>query len=563
MLYNIAMLNRLTVKNFAIIEDIDITLESGLTVLTGETGAGKSLIIDTIDLLLGERADKEMIRNGKEKAEIIGYFNVKNPRISSILSNLDIDYLDGEIVISRTISQNKNVIKINEETVTLNELKTLAKYLADIHQQFDMVKLLNKDNYLEIIDGFKYELINEYKNNYLAELEVLKKNNEEYLSLVSKINDIKSKRDIYEYELKEISSLNLSINEENDIASRLELLKNYDKIYALLEESKQLIDKESLEDIYNIKENISKLSEYQSEYKPVVEKLNDYYYELEDIYSEIKHKLAHLDYNPNELDELETRSNAINQVKKKYHKTVEELLAYQNELKLLLQDDVDLDTSLKEERNKLKAQYDKAYQAASELTELRKQIAKSICNELVSTMNDLALKVRFDIQITSNPKDESLSLSTFKVDGIDEVEFMIETNIGEGLKPLAKIVSGGEMSRIMLAIKALFIKSQKISTVIFDEVDTGISGEIASKVARKIKELSLSTQVISITHLPQVASLSNHHLKISKQVKDGRTYTSIKKLSLEEKIYEVASMISGGKVTQNQLEYAKEMIMNQ
>ena len=557
------MLNRLTVKNFAIIEDIDITPESGLTVLTGETGAGKSLIIDTIDLLLGERASLEMIRNGKEKAEIIGYFNVKNPRISSILSNLDIDYLDGNIVISRTISQNKNVIKVNDKTVTLTELKSLAKYLADIHQQFDMVKLLNKDNYLEIIDGFKYELVNEYKDRYLKELETLKHYNEEYLSLVKRINDIKSKRDIYEYELKEISSLNLSLNEEEDIASRLELLKNYDKIYALLEESKELIDKESLEDIYNIKENISKLSDYQNEFKGVADKLNDYYYELEDIYSNIKHKLAHLDYNPNELDELETRNNAINQVKKKYGKSVEELINYQNELKTLLQDDVDLDTSLKEERNKLSTQYDKTYESANELTELRKQIAKSICNELVSTMNDLSLKVRFDIEISSSEKDKDLSLATFKSDGINEVEFLIETNIGEGLKPLAKVVSGGEMSRIMLAIKALFIKSQKISTVIFDEVDTGISGEIASKVAKKIKEISLSTQVISITHLPQVASLSNHHLKISKQVKDGRTFTTIKKLSLEEKIYEVASMISGGKVTNNQLEYAKEMILNQ
>ena len=160
------MLKRLTVKNFAIIEDIDITLDNGLTVLTGETGAGKSLIIDTIDLLLGERASTEMIRNGKEKAEIIGYFSVKNPRISGILSNLDIDFLDDQIIISRTISPNKNVIKINDKTVTLSELKSLSKYLADIHQQFDMVKLLNKDNYLEIIDGFKYELVNEYKTNY-------------------------------------------------------------------------------------------------------------------------------------------------------------------------------------------------------------------------------------------------------------------------------------------------------------------------------------------------------------------------------------------------------------
>ena len=557
------MLNRLTVKNFAIIEDIDITLEDGLTVLTGETGAGKSLIIDTIDLLLGERASTEMIRNGKEKAEIIGYFDVKNPRISAVLSALDVDYLDGKIVISRTISQNKNVIKINDKTVTLSELKSLAKYLADIHQQFDMVKLLNKDNYLEIIDGFKYELISEYKVKYLSELETLKKANDEYQALVNKIKDIKDKRDIYEYELKEISSLNLSLDEEEDIRSRIELLKNYDKIYALLEESKELIDKDSLEDIYNIKENISKLSEYQSEYSPVVEKLNDYYYELEDIYSNIKHKLSHLDYNPNELDELETRSNAINQVKKKYGKSVAELIEYQKQLKLLLQDDVDLDTSLKEERNKLSLQYDKTYQSANELSELRRGIAKSISNELVSNMADLALKVKLDIQVTSSKKDENLSLSIFTPNGIDEVEFYIETNIGEGMKPLSKVVSGGEMSRIMLAIKALFIKSQKISTVVFDEVDTGISGEIASKVAHKIKEISLSTQVISITHLPQVASLSNHHLKISKAVKDGRTYTSIKKLTLDEKIYEVASMISGGKVTDNQLEYAKEMILNQ
>ena len=557
------MLNRLTVKNFAIIEDIDITFENGLTVLTGETGAGKSLIIDTIDLLLGERASTEMIRNGKEKAEIIGYFDVKNPRISSLLSSLDIDYLDGKIVISRTISQNKNVIKINDKTVTLTELKSLAKYLADIHQQFDMVKLLNKDNYLEIIDGFKYELINEYKEKYLNELESLKNANDEYQTLVSKIKDIKDKRDIYEYELKEISSLNLSLDEEEDIRSRIELLKNYDKIYALLEESKELIDKDSLEDIYNIKENISKLSEYQNEYASVAEKLNDYYYELEDIYSNIKHKLSHLDYNPNELDELETRSNAINQVKKKYGKSVAELLDYQKQLKLLLQDDVDLNTSLNEERKKLSLQYDKTCQSANELSELRRGVAKSISNELVSNMADLALKVKLDIQVTSSKKDENLSLNIFTPNGIDEVEFFIETNIGEGMKPLSKVVSGGEMSRIMLAIKALFIKSQKISTVVFDEVDTGISGEIASKVAHKIKEISLSTQVISITHLPQVASLSNHHLKISKAVKDGRTYTSIKKLSLDEKIYEVASMISGGKVTDNQLEYAKEMILNQ
>ena len=556
------MLNRLSVKNFAIIEDIDLTFESGLTVLTGETGAGKSLIIDSIDLLLGERASVEMIRNGKDKAEIVGYFSTNNPRVISLLSSINIDVLDNQIVISRIISNNKNVIKINDKTVTLNELKSVAKYLADIHQQFDMVKLLNKENYLEIVDGFKYDLINEYKSNYLKELESLRKANNQYQSLLNKINDIKAKRDIYEYELKEIEALHLSLNEEEDISSRIELLKNYDKIYALLENSKELIDKDGLDDIYDIKENIKKLSEYQGEYEEAAEKLNNYYYELEDIYNDIKHKLSHLDYSPNELDELETRLNAINQVKKKYSKSVEELIEYGKQLKILLQDDVDLDISLKEEKAKVSKQYDITYKAASDLSEVRRSIAKSIVKELMNNLSDLGLSSRFEIQVDSNKKDPELSLSIYKEDGIDEIEFFIETNIGEGLKPLAKIVSGGEMSRIMLAIKALFIKSQKISTVIFDEVDTGISGEIASKVARKIKEISLSSQVISITHLPQVASLSNHHIKISKQVNNGRTYTSIKQLSLDEKIYEVASMISDGEVTQKQLDYAKEMILD-
>ena len=290
--------------------------------------------------------------------------------------------------------------------------------------------------------------------------------------------------------------------------------------------------------------------------------VNDYSYEIEAIYDELKHKLSHLDYSPEELDELETRRNDLNLLKKKYNKSIEELIAYQKELESLLESDEDLDISLKEKRDEFSKAYDTTYQYALDLSKVRKEISKSIEKELMNNLQDLALKSIFKIDISVSPKDENLSLAIFTDNGIDDIDFLIETNIGEGIKPLAKVVSGGEMSRIMLAIKALFIKSQKISTVIFDEVDTGISGEIARKVALKIYDISLSTQVISITHLPQVASLSNTHIKISKSVKDGRTYTSIKELTLDEKIYEIAMMISGGKVTQSQLEYAKEMVLN-
>lgn len=555
------MLKRLTIKNFAIIEDADIFFKDGLTVLTGETGAGKSLLIDSIELLLGERANLEMIRNGEDKATITGIFSFKNSRLSSYLSSLDI-YHEDEITISRIISLNKSVVKINDKTISLNELKNIAKYLADIHQQFDMVKLLNKDNYLDIVDGIRYELVNDYLNKYLDSLTLLKEKENAYNNLKAKIENIKKERENYEYSLNELKMLNLSPNEEEEISSRIELLKHYDQIYEIMGENKEYIDKDSLSDIYHIKENLEKLIKYQNEYQETYNKLNDYYYEIEAIYDELKRKFNHLDYSPEELDELETRRNDIALMKKKYHKSVEELIEYQNELEQLLKSDEDLNESLKEAKHDFVKAYKETYQLGLDLSNVRKEIAKTIEKELIKSLNELALKVNFVIDFKVAKADE-MNTSIFTPQGLDEIDFMIETNVGEGLKPLAKVISGGEMSRIMLAFKALFIKSHKISTVIFDEADTGISGEVAQKVALLIKKISLSTQVIAITHLPQLASLSNNHIKVSKSVIKDRTYTNIKELTLDEKIYEIASMISGGKVTEKQLEYAKELVMNQ
>lgn len=557
------MLNRLIVKNFAIIEDINISFHTGLTVLTGETGAGKSLIIDSISLLLGDRANSEMIRNGEEKALITGEFSFNNKRLGALLDSLDIDYVDNQITINRTITGNKNVVKVNNKVITLNELKAISKYLADIHQQFDMVKLLNKENYLEIVDGFKYDLVNDYKNKYLTSLESLKNKEKEYLDLLDKVNEIKEKREEFEYQLKELEAFGLRENEEEEINSEIELLKNFDKIYELLHESKELIEKDSLSDIYQIKENISKLSNYQSEYADIYEKLNDHYYELESIFDDIKHKTNHLDYDPKRLDELEERRSDLKGLLKKYKKDIPELIAYKEELKLLLQSDEDLSISVNEKRRELEDSYNQTYDYAYSLSKLRSEISHNIEKELMANLKDLSLESIFSIRINTQEKDKDLSLSIFNENGIDDIDFYIETNIGEGIKPLNKVVSGGEMSRIMLAIKALFIKSQKIETVIFDEIDTGISGEIAKKVALKIKDISLNSQVITITHLPQVASLSNNHIKISKEIIKGRTYTSIKELNIEEKIYEIALMISDGKVTNKQLEYAKEMVINE
>ena len=555
------MLVELKVKNFAIIEDIEIKFKDGLTVLTGETGAGKSLIIDCIGLLLGERAASEMIRQGEEKAVVTGIFDNQTPLLKAALEKANVPEKDGLIEISRTISTTKNIIKINDVSITLGELKSIMSLIADIHQQFDMVKLFNNENYLAMVDGFNPRLIKQYLDKYLSSFALLKEQHASYQSLVKRIDEFNHNQEEYEYAYSEIKALDLQENEEEEIDSEISLLENYDKIYALLMESKELMDGDALSDIYQVKENISKLASYQNEYEEYLPRLDNAYYELEDIFDEVKRKADHLNYDPARLNGLIERSHAINSLKKKYGKSYAELIAYQNELEELLKYKEDYSVLLKEEKEKLSAIYEETYLAAMDLHKVRESIGNSIAKDLEKTLSDLALSCRFNVVISNKEKSEDFNLSIFNENGIDEVEFYIETNIGEGLKPLAKVVSGGELSRVMLAIKLLYIKSQKIATIIFDEIDTGISGDVASKVAKKIKELSYNHQVITITHLPQVACLSEHHIRISKNVVNKRTYTSIKELSLDEKIYEIASLISSGKVTEKQLEYAKEMIL--
>ena len=554
------MLIKLKVQNFAIIEDIELDFKQGLTVLTGETGAGKSLIIDCIGLLLGERAASEMIRQGEEKATVSGVFDNDSPLLRAALEKLNIPF-DGLLDIKRTISTQRNVVKINDETVSLGDLKAIASLLADIHLQFDSVKLFACENYLSMVDGFSERLVNEYLEKYHSSLSLLKKQNNHYYELVKRIEEFNKHQEEYAYAYQEINSLQLNEGDEQAIEARIALLSNYDKIYALSMENKELADGTSLEDIYRIKNNVENLQDYDLDYQDINKRLNDAYYELEDIYSDIKRKADNLDYDPVELDSLIEKSHAISSLKKKYNKSFDELIAYANELKELLKNKEDHQVLLDEEKGKLVSLYKETYQKALDVHKIREDIAIKIAKDIEKSLGDLGLDCHFNVTVNAKEKDDNLGMDLFNEDGVDTVDFNIETNIGEGMKPLAKVVSGGELSRVMLAIKMLYVKTHKIDTIIFDEIDTGISGEIASRVAKKIKELSYSHQVITITHLPQVASLSDHHIRISKNVIGKRTFANAKELTLEEKIFEIASLISSGKVTDKQLEYAKELVL--
>ena len=554
------MLNRLCVRNLAILENIDVTFKDGFTVLTGGTGAGKSLVIDSLSLLLGARASNELIRAGEEKALLKGYFKVSSSRLAALLSKLEIPFLDGELVIERVLSKNKSAIKANGVSLTLQELNLIAKHLADIHNQFDFTKILNPENYLDIIDGFSFEQTDRYKEEYRALLHGYKEAKAQYEALLTKKAEVEASKDFYLFQLKELQEAGLSENEEAENNAEIALLGNFDRVYSLFQNADSIIREDFLDRLYELDKVLTKISSYQPQYEKVQQQIDERYYELEDLFNTLKKDFKHLDYDPERLNYLQQRNSDIAALKRKYKKTVPELLAYQAELSSLLGDDADLDARLEACEKQMKDLRHQAFVKAGELTIIRKNLAKSISREIERNLDDLLLSARF--QIAFEDVDENEGDSLFQESGIDRVDFLIETNVGEGLKSLSKVVSGGEASRIMLAFKVVFIKANKVATIIFDEIDTGLSGEAARKVAEKIKEISLSSQVIVISHMPQVAAYSDHHILIAKSVEGGRTVTSIKELSLEEKIHEVAYLISGGKVTEKQLDYAKEIILS-
>lgn len=551
------MLKRLIIHNLAIFENVDVSFQDGFSVLLGETGAGKSLMIDSLSLLLGMRASSELIRSGENKASVTGYFSIERPELSAYLSKINVPMHDDEIAVERIIGINKNAVKINSVPVSLNDLIKISKYLANIHSQFDFEKILNPENYLDIIDGFSFELSTRLKDEYTSLLNQYKEKKEEYSLLLEKKAKLEEARDFYEYQYGELKAADLKEGEEEEISSEISLLRNYDKIYSLVQETNEIINGSFMDDFYRLSDNLAKLANYQKQYEESHEKIDERYYEIEDLLNNLKKEFRSLDYDPNRLNDLEQRDSDLSSLQRKYKKSIPELIAYRDELGTILGKNSSFEDSLEEKKEEVLQSLKEAISKAKELTLLRTRNAKTIEKELTHSLKDLLLNVRFQILFKDEKEDES----SLKENGIDDVDFLIETNIGEGLKPLSKVISGGEASRIMLAFKALFIKANRVPTVIFDEIDTGISGETAQAVARKIKEISLTTQVISITHMPQVASLSDHPILISKTVKDGRTYSNVKELSLEEKIRQIAYLISGGKVTEKQLEYAKEMVL--
>ncbi len=555
------MLASLTVQNFAIIDNINIDFHNGLTVLTGETGAGKSLIIDAIGLLFGNRASANMIRTGASKAIVEGVFVDCGKKVMDIISENGLDTLDdGMVVVKREINENgKSLIRVNGMVVTLHQLNEIAYYLADIHTQLDTKKLFDVDNYVDFIDDL--ESLNIQKE-YLEKLKKFKNARLTYLEKIRRIQEDADNLDYLKYQLNELENANLLKNELEDIEKELDELNNYEHIYQNLVDIKSSFQTNNIVgELYNIKQNLAKIKDLSDSYNKTYETLENLYYELEAVEEDLVLKANSLEFDEKRFDKLNERFTYIKELMRKHRMSYDELLKYRDNLKERVNTSLNNEVFLEDLKQEVINYYEELKEVTTKLTNKRKNNALKIKEDILNTLRTLYLeKVVLDIKFNDYKYVDPFKDDFYLSNGADIVNFHISFNVGEPLKELSKVASGGEMSRVMLAFKVHLLNNLELSTMIFDEIDTGVSGIVARAMADKLRVISKNTQVLSITHLPIVAAAANHHLYISKKFENDRTFTVIKELSYDERIEELAKMISSNKDDITSQRLAEDMI---
>ena len=550
------MLKELRLNNLAIIKNVDLEFEDGFVALTGETGAGKSIILDGISLLIGERSNSDMIRTGEDKLTAEAVFELTKEQVK-VLNDLDFDIEDEELIITRNFDRDgKTKVLVNGMRVPVSKLKEIMSHVLDLVGQHNHQYLLNRNYHLALLDKFLPKDAVEIKEKIkkiISEISDLNKK-------ISEIEEIKrqveEKKDIYEFHIEEISVLSLKPDEDDELEEEYKLLFNAGKIKDKLSESLLNVkegDLSILKILQKTRKNFEQLTNILGSYGELSERLERIYYELDDISYSIEDMLDEVSTDENRLELVVKRIDSINKLKMKYGSTIKEILDYkdeiENKLNLISFENDELD-KMKNEKVKKTEKY---FLLAKDLSKKRKELAKLIEEKLKIELKDLKME-NASFKIHFEKKEE------LRERGIDSVEFMISSNVGEELKPLSKIASGGEISRIMLALKIIFSKVDNISVLIFDEIDTGIAGETVKKVAEKLKKISKDVQVICVTHSPQIAAKANQQFFIKKEVENKFTETKVVPLSQEERVREIARMISGDNYTEISIQHAKEIL---
>ena len=536
------MISTLHIKNIGIIEDLSIDFNEGLNVLTGETGAGKTLIIGALGVIAGGRFSKEMIRKGEKYSFIeASIFCPENP-----------NSIDGNIIVSREVYTNgRNSCKVNGRLVTVNELKELMANVIDIHGQQDNQNLLNSNKHIAYLDDFIGNEILELKEEYSK---LYKRYNEINAELSKNYGDDKEKErklDLLNYQLEEIKNAKLKVGEDIKLTEEHNLMKNSEKLQENLEEIDENLNNQAIESVSDSIRCLEKISNCGEVYEEKLSELKNIYYEIQELARDISGMKEDIFFDEDQRDNVEKRLDEIFSLKRKYGNSIEEILEYKEKLEQEINEIENLDEindKLKQEKEKVKKQM---LELCSKMNSLRCEYAKIISNKINIELKDLEMSNATLRVAVEKIKD-------FNANGLDKVEFMICTNKGEEEKELCKIASGGEMSRVMLAIKTVLAEVDKVSTLVFDEIDTGISGKAAKAVGEKLKTISNNHQVMVVTHSASIAAKGKYNYYISKKTTNEKTYTEIKRLSEEEVVKEIAR-ISSGDITEISIAHAKEL----
>lgn len=546
------MLRSLSIENIAIIKKVHIDFCDGFNVLTGETGAGKSILIDAINAVLGERTNKELIRSGSDTANVIAVFeNVDY--LSDRLFEYGITLDEGKLYLQRTLNlSGKNICRINGNQVPLSLLKEVGEIIIDIHGQHDNRNLLNPDNHIVYLDKYASNkaLIDDYYKSYSE----LKNARRELNSIYKKIEETERLLDLYSYQVKEIESANIKIGERLELVDKRERAKNSRLISQKLNETliNLIGDEGAVSSLEFAAKNLADVKKYLKFSEDFDSKFLAFSYELSAISGELKNMLDNNDFSESELDVINDRIALIDDISRKYGGNEESVLSYYDKITNELNVFSESNTSVKELEAKIELLENYVIEKASKITLSRKNAAKDFCEKLCDTLQFLQMpNVVFDV---------AFNQGKYKANGCDEVEFLISANPGQPLKPLSKVASGGELSRIMLAIKSVFTDIDDIGTVIFDEIDTGISGTAADRVGMKLNEISSSRQIICVTHLAQIAAKANTHFLIEKMIGIDSTETIVKSISGEERVKEIARIISGHEMTDSLKSTARELL---
>lgn len=552
------MLLEISIKNFAIIESISLNFEQGMTVLTGETGAGKSIIIDAMNMMLGARATTEVIRHGAPKAEIEGLFSIESNRaLEEIFDEQGLELSD-EIIIRREILQNgRSISRVNGQMVNLSVLRTIGQQLVDIHGQHDQEELMRPHRHIQMLDEFGDASFFELKEAYQTSFDNYRRMRKQVLDIKKNQQEHKDRIEMLEFQMAEIEAANLKAGEDIVLNQERDKLLNHKHIADTLTNAYSMLDNEEFSSLANVRSamnDMESLEEFDPEYREISSSLSESYYVLEDITKRLESIIDDLDFDGNRLMQVESRLDLIHTITRKYGGSVDDVLEYfakiTDEYNLLTGNNLsseDMEIELKKLEKNL-------VDLAGQVAQARHKIAKDLEAEIKQELQDLYMeKAQFQVRF---------SQGKFSREGNESVEFYISTNPGEDFKPLVKVASGGELSRLMLAIKSAFSRKEGKTSIVFDEVDTGVSGRVAQAIAQKIHKIGQHGQVLAISHLPQVIAIADYQFFIEKISNEHSTVSTVRLLTVEERIEEVAKMLAGENVTEAALTQARELLQS-